>query len=109
MPKIWDYAGKVMGSDLFMYTLSGAVIALATLGTGLQIYSTIRASNPNPPFYRDVNGDGVKDKIVQRKVEAQGILWGRYNTLEDEVLFGVEVNGKKLYLPKEDQFEEYQK
>lgn len=107
MSKIKDYVGRVMDSKGLVNTLFGAILVLPVLyavGGGLEIYSTIKASNPNPPIYRDVNGDKVDDKIIQRKVEKQGIFVTKYDDLEDEVLFGVEVNGKKLYLPK-DQFE----
>ena len=107
MSKIKDYVCRVMDSKGLVNTLFGAILVIPVLGVvgaGLEIYSTIKASNPNPPIYRDVNGDRVDDKIIQKKVEKEGILWTRYYTLEDEVLFGVEVNGKKLYLPK-DQFE----
>ena len=68
------------------------------------ISSSIKASHPNPPVYRDVNNDGIEDKIVQRKVTKPVSLF-ILDTLEEEVLFGVEVNGKRIYLSKE-QFEE---
>ncbi len=105
MSKIGDYVGRVMSSDLVENICLGVILVSLALGGGLQIYSTIKASNPNPPIYRDVNGDGIKDKIVQRVVRKQGIPFIKYNDLECEVLFGVEVNGKKLYLSK-DQFED---
>ena len=100
MSKIRNHVGRLFGSRWFMPTLIGAYIALATFVLGAQMYSTSRASNPNPPIYRDVNGDGVGDKVVQRKVEKQGFLWSTYNTLEDEILFGVEINGKKVISSK---------
>ena len=108
MSKIGKDAGRVMDSNWFINTVFGTLIASITLCGGLQIYSSIKASSPNPPIYRDVNGDGVVDKIIQRKVEKQGFLWTRFNTLEDEVLLGIDINGKRLYLSK-DQIEEYQK
>lgn len=112
MSKIGDYVERVVDSNRFMNTVFGTLIGTSIASVifvaGLQIYSTIKASSPNPPIYRDVNGDGVEDKIIQRKVEKQGFLWSRFNTLEDEVLLGIDVNGKRLYLSK-DQFEEYPK
>ena len=109
MSKIGEYASRrVIRSDRFFYMLAGTLIPMASLTLGLQMYTSSRAPHPNPPVYRDVNDDGIEDKVVQRKVRNKGFLWTEYNTLEDEVLFGVEVNGKKLYLPK-DQFEEHQK
>jgi len=105
MSKVGDYVREaVFVAMIASYPL--AVVAVELAG-GLQIYFSIKASHPNPPIYRDVNGDGVDDKIVQRKVERQGFLWTRYDTLENDVLFGIYMNGKKLYLPK-DQFEECQ-
>lgn len=106
MSKIRDYVGKVADSKWFENAVLGTLVASAILSAGAQVYSTIRASNSNPPVYRDVNGDGVEDKIVQKNVKHPGFLLTSFYTLEDEVLFGVEANGKKLYLPK-DQFEAY--
>ncbi|MDP1696052.1 MAG: hypothetical protein Q8L29_04005 [archaeon] len=104
MSKIKDLVGiatEIIFSELGLVTLMTTLIA--TIGA-LQLYSTCKASNPNPPIYRDVNGDGVEDKIVQKKVKNGGFLWTSYDTLKDEILYGVKVNGRKLYLPK-DQFE----
>ncbi len=108
MSNIKDHIGRIADSKWFENVVLGTLVAAAILSAGAQVYSTVRASNSNPPVYRDVNGDGVEDKIVQKNVENPGLLWMNYYTLEDEVSFGVEANGKKLYLPK-DQFEGYQK
>ena len=107
MSKIKDFFVEWRPRDLCEYTLFASAIALVAC-FGLYSYCLLSLQkNPNPPIYRDVNGDGVKDKIVQRKVRKQGFLWRKYITLEDEVWFGIEVkNGEKLYLPK-DLFEEY--
>lgn len=92
-----------------MIGLGVTLVSLTGLGAGLQIYSTIKAARSyrDTPVYRDVNGDGIDDKIIKNVVEKPGVLWSKYNSLEEDTLFGVEVNGKKLYLPK-DQFKEYQ-
>jgi hypothetical protein len=91
-----------------MYGIMGTMVAAGALAIGLQTISTIGSNSPNPPVYRDVNGDGIKDKIIQKKVEKEGLLGTGYSALEEEVLFGVEINGKTLYLTK-DQFEEYKR
>ena len=64
-------------------------------------YTTARelAQNPTPPRFEDVNGDGIQDKIIRKQVY-NGMPIERY-TLEDEVLFGVNINGKIAYVPKE--------
>lgn len=85
----------------------GILMTSVALSTGLGVYSTIKASNPSPPVYRDVNGDGVEDKIIQKKVKKQLGL-SIYSALEEEVLFGVKIDGKKIYLTKEE-FKEFKK
>lgn len=84
------------------------VVAATLTGTGMQIYSSIKAHKPNPPVYRDVNGDGIEDKIIQREVRRSGLFWTTYPALQEEVFYGVDINGKKIYLPKE-QFDEVRK
>ena len=89
--------------------LFGLMVSTAVAGTGLQFYGIIRGSRDvNQPIYRDVNGDKVDDKIVERKVEEKGFFGLPYKDFKDETLFGIEVDGKRLYLPKE-QFEEYKR
>jgi len=106
MSEIRRYIDRIVDSSWFIKTLFGTLIGLSVLGGGIQTYLSVKASNPNPPIYRDVNGDGEEDKIIQKKVRRHdGIFGSSYNTLEEETLYGVKVNGKKLYLHK-DQFEE---
>ena len=68
---------------LIISTLIGVSAAVSA---GLELYQFNRRINPNP-VYRDVNGDGVEDKILGEKI-----------------LYGVNIDGTRLYLPKE-QFE----
>ena len=92
--------------DIILDVTGVALVSSVVLYGALITYSKIEASKINPPIYRDVNGDEVDDKIIQRRVETPGFPGTTCSTLEDEVLFGIEINGKKLYLPRE-QFEEY--
>ncbi len=90
-----------MGIGKLIYgTFAGLAVALAGLTVGVQFYSTVQAEKPHPPIYRDVNGDGVPDEITFNKVWTRGFLWSQYEKLEKEVLFGVNIGGKTLYVPK---------
>ena len=48
------------------------------------------------PFFIDVNGDGIKDRISYRLKENSG-LFETWNKLEQFVEYGTEVNGKTFY------------
>lgn len=48
-----------------------------------------------------MNRDGVDDKIIQRVVEKQAYFFP-YRKLEDEVLYGVDINGTRLCLQEEE-------
>lgn len=64
-------------------------------------YSDRVAPQPKPLQFRDVNGDGIEDKIIQVRVAVPfGFTAIRTPELTEMVLYGVEVNGKKVYLPK---------
>jgi len=107
MSRVREYIERINDSNWIPNLVFGTLIAsIVTLG-GLGIYSAVN-SNPNPPVYRDVNGDGVDDKIVQRRVSRSGFLGMNHYSLEEEVLFGIEIGGKKLYLTK-DQFDDSRK
>ncbi len=72
-------------------------------------YTTSRelAQNPTPPRFEDVNSDGIQDKIIKTQVYIPGFI-GRY-TLGDEVLLGMNIKGKIVYLPRHvyDTFQAY--
>ena len=97
-----DYNDSII--DRILYSKISLVLFLASnLGVfgsvaGLSVYSMTR--NPNPPVYRDVNADGVTDKVIQHKVRGQ-IFVLPYYTIEEEVRYGMEINGKTLFLPEE--------
>jgi len=60
------------------------------------------AENPPIPRFEDRNGDGIEDKITKVQVFKPGRfppLTGYY-ALEDEVLYGLRIDGKTAYLPK---------
>lgn len=92
-------------------TLKAGLIALPLLiGSmiGINVYFQYKfGREPNPPRYEDRNGDGIEDKVVEKRWRHPGVLWGVDSTKE-EILYGTgtELNGKKLYLPKEF-FEDY--
>ena len=65
--------------------------------TGIGVYTNIKTSHPNPPIYKDFNNDGIEDKLIQRRV-VKGRIFPR---LEDEILYGIKINGKIIYLPQE--------
>ena len=82
-----------------LFNVCFATVILASCATiGLYIYA-VNSSRPKPPVYRDVNGDGIEDKIIQRRVYGDGLKF--FPTLEEETLFGIDINGKRVYLPKE--------
>ena len=86
-------------------TLFGILMSSILIGGGLQTYISIRALHPHSLVYRDVNNDGVDDKIIEKPVRKEGFLWMEYDSLKEKVLYGVEINGKIIYLPK-DEFEQ---
>jgi len=91
-------------SDILFYSFITSAVLLGAAQTIL----TIASMNPNPPIYKDVNGDGVQDKVIQEKVWRPGAFGTKFSALEEKTLYGIKVDNKTLYLPKE-QFEEYQK
>ena len=93
--------------DVAFKTLMGLCITATTVAGGAQIY-LIATQKPKPDRYIDLNNDGISDKIVSERVKKQGLLWSQFHVYEDKVLYGLEVNGKKFYLPKE-QFEQVNK
>ncbi|MBU2496800.1 MAG: hypothetical protein KJ767_01965 [Nanoarchaeota archaeon] len=99
---------KFITSYRFIMFLGVSLISLAALGTGVQIYSTIQASKPQQPVYRDVNNDGIEDKIIMEKKLYPGFLFSHFYGLEEKTYFGFEVDGKRIYLTEE-QFEETKK
>ena len=94
-------AGKYVAAGV------GTVVGTTILGLGLS-YSMITIASsvplrPHPPIFYDVNNDGIKDKIVERKVPAHdlvGVVFG-LSDYEEEVLYGMNINGKIIYLQKE--------
>jgi len=117
MARLTDYIGRALDSNWLVPVSLGVMTAIVLTGETLRrCYGrrTKASISQNPPTYRDVNGDGVIDKIVQRRVEVSRHLeldraWGTSRvTLEDEVLFGVDIDGIRIYLTK-DQFEEPKK
>ena len=86
--------------DLAFNVLWGSCLVgtLYFIGAGLYLMAT---SKPKPERYVDINNDGVLDKIVSEKIERQGPFARYHLGYEDKVLYGLEVNGRKIYLPKE--------
>ncbi len=109
MIKIRELAEKVLFSTTFSYVSSGVLIACATVVGGITAYQIINPPTPNQPTYRDVNNDGVEDKIIQRRVKKSGFLGITSYSLEETVLFGVDVNGKRLYLTNDSEYFEQAK
>ena len=100
MSRIKRYMDRISDSIWTPVVLGGTLISLIFAQAGLHIYADIRASHPRPPIYRDVNGDGVEDKIIQRRVQRPAGLFTMPG-LEDEVLYGVDIDGRKIFLPEE--------
>ncbi len=95
-------------SDLFSKLAFPLLITVFGVGLsgmiGGYVYCAVKSSHPNPPIYGDVNGDGIHDKIIQKRVFYDGILFS-IPILEEETLFGVDINGKRLYFLRK-QFDE---
>lgn len=72
-----------------------AIVGVLTCA-GFGIYTNIKTSHPNQPIYKDFNNDGIEDKCIQR-INRERI----FPRLEDEILYGVEINGKTIYLSQE--------
>ena len=87
--------------NAFEYLLLGSYIVASCGLVGAYTYNIMTLLHPNPPVYRDVNGDGIDDKIIQKKVYKRMFLIS-IPTLEEECLYGVDINGKKIYLPKKE-------
>ena len=82
-----------------MFAINYASLSLSSQAVDLKL-------NHKPTVsYEDVNGDGIADKITRTKVLSGGPLVGgppaATYTIEEKVLFGVNVNGKIVYLPKD--------
>jgi len=71
------------------------ILGLAAL-KGIQAYLDKITPVPNAPQFRDVNGDGIEDKIVQKRAPGELILRPAFNI--DEVFYGVDVNGQRVYV-----------
>ncbi len=91
-------------NDYFVPTIwLGLVLSCLAAATYVTLSSSIRAANPPAPVYRDMNGDGINDKIIHRKVTRPGLFnLTKYSDLEEEVLYGVKIGDRTLYLPKEE-------
>ena len=78
-------------------------IAVFVLGVaalkGIQYKLDSIVPEPSPPQFRDVNGDGLEDKIVQKRA-VMDLLTGelRLPFYIDEVFYGVDINGKRVYV-----------
>ncbi|MBI2106859.1 hypothetical protein HYT57_02640 [Candidatus Woesearchaeota archaeon] len=96
---------RVLDSNWLYNTLLISFTSLGVISSLGQAYFTIKSINPSSPIYRDINGDGIPDKVAQIRVKKTGFL-GNFSALEDEVFFGIESDGKTLYL-KKSEFEEY--
>ena len=79
------------------------VIAVFLAGTaalvGGQRYLDRKAPELRPPQMRDVNNDGIEDKIVQKRAEKELMIGGLRPAFNiDEVFYGVNVNGQLIYV-----------
>ena len=81
---------------------AGLSILCFLIGLGGQIHSSIQSKNKceQTPIYRDVNKDGVKDKIRYKTIPNHGLFGTEYLTSKKEVLYGANINGKTIYLSK---------
>jgi len=110
MPKrLGNIIGKISNhwEEHWPLYAGSASFGLAGLILIAPIVASIINARPGPTRLVDVNEDGIKDKIIQRRVEDPYLL-GLSNTfrLEEEILYGIEVGGRVLYLPRE-QFDTY--
>ena len=86
----WD-SEAIYNLGNFLYAVAG----LSLIGIlGIEGCCEKVAPKPIPPIYRDVNGDGIEDKIIQRRGFCS------HRLLEDKVLYGIDINGKRIYLPQ---------
>lgn len=105
---IKDYLGFGNDDRKFLKLMGSSVCALLLGSVGLQFYIVkIHAREPRPVRFEDRNGDGIEDKVVDERYRHPGMWWGVDST-QERVLYGTgtELNGQKLYLPKEF-FDEY--
>lgn len=72
--------------------------------TGHAIY---RAISPAKVEYRDVNNDGILDEVSEAIIRERRLLPIVTPSVEKRVRYGVEVNGRRIYLP-EREFNEFQ-
>jgi hypothetical protein len=78
----------IVGAFCFFVPLS--IVTILSMPNELEIAR-------RPLIYRDVNGDGVKDKIFYR-IKEEKTVFGTWNKLEEIVEYGIDINGKRVYL-----------
>ena len=90
----------VMEAPLEEKIVLGFLIAAMSSGVavvGKTLYNdSSHYPQPRPVQYRDVNKDGIEDKITERR-EQKGAFWP-VNYLERKVSYGVVINGRRVYL-----------
>lgn len=82
-----------------------AAIAMIPVAAGLwrgwNEYIDRVSPQPRPPQFRDVNGDGIEDKIIQARVAIpMGFAYVNTPELGEIVLYGVKINEETVYVPK---------
>ncbi|MBI2541765.1 hypothetical protein HYV80_03590 [Candidatus Woesearchaeota archaeon] len=76
------------------------ILGLAAL-KGIQTHLDKITPVPNAPQFKDVNGDGIEDKIIQKRAESELMIGGLRPAFNiDEVFYGVDINGQRVYAAK---------
>ena len=88
-------------TDLAIWGAGGVLIIGGVANIFGTAHSRYEVGNQTA-VYRDVNGDGVPDKIVKRLGEDNSPPFMPKNLgVVEEVLYGVRVNGKTIYLTEQ--------
>lgn len=79
--------------------------ALAMIPAGAELLSLYQSyldritPQPNPTQFRDVNLDGLEDKIIQKRATMDLLTAElRLPFHIDEVFYGVDINGQRVYV-----------
>ena len=92
-------------TDFILYGAGGVLLVGGVANIFVTANSRYEVENQKP-IYRDVNGDGIKDKIIKKLSKDNSPPFMPKNlNVEEEVLYGVKVNGKTIYLTKQQFYE----
>lgn len=91
---------KIISKESRRYLVALAIIpTIAGFLRLSQTYFDRIVPQPNTPQFRDVNRDGLEDKIIQKRA-VMDLLTSQLslNFYIDEVFYGVDINGQHVYV-----------